>query len=253
MVLFQPYLRKAGAYTLPSFLGHRFRSRPLRMMASLAQLPPTALLLAAEMKVAALIAALFLPITYPLAVAAVGLIIAAIAIAGGMRAVTWSGSAEFIVAALGFAAPLIIASILLTNLPAPQLTYGESFAPLQKSEITAGLIPSQPQQLTTALPGATPRGKHQAFPAALRRDHQVRLPLAVPLSCARHRGAAEPAPAQRRHELDRRSAPGGRLGRAVRGAVRGDHPGARRLRPLAHVPGHRAISGRRSADLAWRA
>jgi cation/acetate symporter len=163
MVLFQPYLRKAGAYTLPSFLGHRFRSLPLRMMASLAQLPPTALLLAAEMKVAALIAALFLPITYPLAVAAAGLIIAAIAIAGGMRAVTWSGSAEFIVAALGFAAPLIIASILLTNLPAPQLTYGESFAPLQKSEITAGLAPSQPQQLTTALPGATPRASTKPF------------------------------------------------------------------------------------------
>ncbi len=163
MVLFQPYLRKAGAYTLPSFLGHRFRSRPLRMMASLAQLPPTALLLAAEMKVAALIAALFLPITYPVAVAAVGSIIAAIAIAGGMRAVTWSGSAEFIVAALGFAAPLIIASILLTNLPAPQLTYGESFAPLQKSEITAGLVPAQPQQLTTALPGAAPKASTKPF------------------------------------------------------------------------------------------
>ena len=29
-ILFVPYLRKAGAYTLPSFFGHRFRSRLLR-------------------------------------------------------------------------------------------------------------------------------------------------------------------------------------------------------------------------------
>jgi cation/acetate symporter len=162
-VLFAPYLRKAGSYTLPSFLGHRFRSRALRIMASLMQLPPTALLLAAELKLAALVAALFLPVSYAAAVIAAGLVIAAVAIAGGMRALTWSGSAEFIVSVLGLAAPLIVASILLTNLPTPQLTYGEAFAPLQKYEITAGLTPSQPEQLTTALPGAAPRASEKPF------------------------------------------------------------------------------------------
>jgi cation/acetate symporter len=162
-VLFAPYLRKAGAYTVPAFLGHRFRSRPLRIMASLLQLPPMVLLLAAEMKVAALVATHFLPITYPLAVAAVGTIIAGIAIAGGMRALTWCGSAEFVVSALGLAVPLIVVSIMLTNLPAPQLTYGETFAPLQKSEITAGLTPAQPEELATALPAAAPRANTKPF------------------------------------------------------------------------------------------
>lgn len=38
-LLFVPYLRKAGAYTLPAFLGQRFRSRHLRAFASLLQLP----------------------------------------------------------------------------------------------------------------------------------------------------------------------------------------------------------------------
>jgi cation/acetate symporter len=162
-VLFTPYLRKAGSYTVPAFLGHRFRSRTLRVMGCVLALPPAALLLAAEMKVAALAASLFLPISYPLAVGAVGLIIGTIAIAGGMRALTWSGSAQFIVGAVGFAVPLIIVSVLLTNLPAPQLTYGETFLPLQKSEITAGLSPSQPEQLTTALPAAPPRASSKPF------------------------------------------------------------------------------------------
>jgi cation/acetate symporter len=150
-LLFVPYLRKAGAYTLPAFLGQRFRSRSVRVVASLLQLPPAALLLAAEIKIAALMAALFLTISYQLAIAAVAIIIAFITIVGGMRSLTWSATAQFIVGAIGLAIPLIIVSVLMTNLPTPQLTYGEMFAPLTRSETIAGISPSAPQ-LTAALP-----------------------------------------------------------------------------------------------------
>jgi len=151
-LLFVPYLRKAGAYTLPAFLGQRFRSRSVRVVASLLQLPPAALLLAAEIKIAALMAALFLTISYQLAMAAVGIIITFLTIVGGMRSLTWSATAQFIVGAIGLAIPLIIVSVLMTNLPTPQLTYGEMFAPLTRSETVAGISPSAPQQLTAALP-----------------------------------------------------------------------------------------------------
>ena len=155
-VLFTPYLRKAGSYTLPSFLGHRFRSRSVRMAASVAQLPPTALLLAAEIKIAALIASLFLPVSFSFGVVLLAALIAAIAILGGMRSVTWGGSAEFIVGAVGLVVVVTTVSVLLTNLPAPQLTYGETFTALQNAEITAGLTPVQPGELAAALPGAAP-------------------------------------------------------------------------------------------------
>ncbi len=155
-VLFVPYLRKAGSYTLPSFLGHRFRSRSLRLTASVMQLPPTALLLAAEIKIAALIAALFLPLSFSLGVVMIAALIAAIAILGGMRSVTWTGSAQFLVGAVGLVVVVTTVSILLTNVPAPQLTYGETFSALHNAEITAGLTPVQPDELATALPGAAP-------------------------------------------------------------------------------------------------
>ena len=74
-ILFVPYLRKAGAYTLPSFFGHRFRSRLLRAAASIAQLPPLTLLLAAEIKIAALLASLFLPLSFAAAVILVAALI----------------------------------------------------------------------------------------------------------------------------------------------------------------------------------
>jgi cation/acetate symporter len=162
-LLFVPYLRKAGGYTLPAFLGQRFRSRTLRAMASVLQLPPAALLLAAEIKIAALIGVMFLPVSYQLAVAAVALMITCVTIVGGMRSLTWTASAQFIVSAVGFAVPLIIVSVLYTNLPAPQLTYGEMFEPLKRSEIVAGISPSAPGQLATALPSAQPKPSAKPF------------------------------------------------------------------------------------------
>ncbi|MGV1015269.1 MAG: cation acetate symporter, partial [Methyloceanibacter sp.] len=146
--------RKAGAYTLPSFLGQRFRSRNLRIAASVMQLPPTALLLAAEIKIAAFIASLFLPLSFSVAVFLVAMFVAAIGMLGGMRALTWTGSAQFIVGAVGLAVPLITVSILLTNLPTPQFTYGGVIPSLQSAEITAGLSPVPPEASTAGLPQA---------------------------------------------------------------------------------------------------
>src|SRR3990170_907602 len=155
-VLFVPYLRKAGSYTLPSFLGHRFRSRGFRVAASVMQLPPTALLLVAEIKIAVLTVSLVLPVSFSLGVIMIAALIAAFAILGGMRSLTWTGSAQFLVGAVGLAIVVTTVSILLTNVPAPQLTYGETFSALQNAEITTGVTPVQPGQLATVLPGAAP-------------------------------------------------------------------------------------------------
>ncbi|HKQ55373.1 MAG TPA: hypothetical protein VJT12_05705, partial [Methyloceanibacter sp.] len=162
-ILFAPYLRKAGSYTLPSFFGHRFRSRLLRAAASIAQLPPLTLLLAAEIKIAALLASLFLPLSFGAAVILVAALIAAIAILGGMRSITWAGSAEFLVGAVGLAAVVTVVSILLTNLPAPQLTYGELLAELQHAETEAGARPLSPDATAAALPGVQPRPAVKPF------------------------------------------------------------------------------------------
>lgn len=162
-LLFVPYLRKAGAYTVPAFLGQRFRSRALRIAASLMQLPTTALLLAAEIKIAAFIGVLFLPVSYQFAVAGIAAIIACITLVGGMRSLTWSSSAAFIVAAIGLAVPLVVVSVLFTNLPTPQFTYGEMFAPLQRSEIMAGISPVSPDALTIQFPAEEPRPSAKPF------------------------------------------------------------------------------------------
>jgi cation/acetate symporter len=154
-VLFVPYLRRAGSYTLPAFIGQRFRSREARIAACGLQVVPTALLLAAEIKIAAAVASIFLPLPFWLAVLLVTFFVAAVGILGGMRSLTWSGSAEFIVGAVGLAVTLIVVSVTLTNLPAPQLTYGEMFGSLQSAETAAGMSPVTPNAITS-LPQAAP-------------------------------------------------------------------------------------------------
>jgi cation/acetate symporter len=161
-VLFVPYLRRAGAYTLPAFLGQRFRSHEIRLAASALQVVPTALLLAAEINIAATVAAIFLPASYWVAVLLIAVLVAATGILGGMRALTWSGSAQFIAGAIGLAVPLIVVSVLLTNLPAPQFTYGEMFGSLQSAETAAGMSPVEPGDIG-ALPAPEPMAAVKPF------------------------------------------------------------------------------------------
>ncbi|MEG6508582.1 hypothetical protein V6C03_06325 [Methyloligella sp. 2.7D] len=162
-VLFSGYLRKSGAYTVPSFLGHRFQSTTVRLTAACLLLVPVILLLAAEMKIVGVIAALFLPIPYWICVLVAGAVIAAIVILGGLRALTWTGNAQFVIGAVAFAVPLVIVSVLLTVLPTPQLTYGERFDPLTRAEINAGIMSKVPSGISDALPGDAPQASDKPF------------------------------------------------------------------------------------------
>lgn len=154
-VLFVPCLRRVGAYTLPGYFGLRFRSPMTRMVVSVLQIAPTFLLLAAEAAIAAMVISIFLPAAYWVSVLIVILFIGATGILGGMRSLTWSGSAQFISGGLGLAIPLTIIAVVLTNLPAPQFTYGGLFEQLKNAEVTAGVATGSPG-IASGLPGQEP-------------------------------------------------------------------------------------------------
>jgi len=58
--------------------------------------------------------------------------------------------------------PLIVVSVLLTNLPAPQFTYGEMFGSLQSAETAAGMSPVEPGDIG-ALPAPEPMAAVKPF------------------------------------------------------------------------------------------
>ncbi len=161
-VLFVPYLRRAGAYTLPAFFEIRFGSPLTRMVASVLQTAPTFLLLAAEVTIAAMVLSIFLPAAYWLSVLIVILFIAATGILGGMRSLTWTGSAQFITGSIGLAIPLTVVAVVLTNLPAPQFTYGALLSSLESAEVAAGIAANDPSGLA-GLPGHEPAAATMPF------------------------------------------------------------------------------------------
>lgn len=152
-ILFVPYLRKYGAYTLASFLGERFDSKIIRMTAGLFLLVPSLMLLSAEIRIAAEVISQFTSANFKTLIFVSAAIVVLSNILGGMRSLTWTTSAQLLVLFLGLLTPLTILSVTHTTLPIPQLTYGSLFADISQTEVVGGITDAQPVALDQALPG----------------------------------------------------------------------------------------------------
>ena len=151
-ILFAPYIRKFGSYTLPGFLGERHDSTAVRMVAVVLAIIPAVPVLAAELKMAALVAAQFTSMNYDTLVLVGAFSVLTSVILGGMRGLTWTQSAQYIVVLFGFLTPLFILAVMHTNLPLPQLTYGSLLADIARAESTGGIVPTTPTSIAQALP-----------------------------------------------------------------------------------------------------
>ena len=153
-ILLAPFIRKFGAYTIPSYLGARFDSRELRWIAGIVISVPLALMLLAELKMAVL-AGRFLtgvPSFYLHPIIA-GLLFVSL-VAGGTRSMTWVGVAQGIAAVLAILVPVGIVALMWTNLPLPQLSYGPLMRVMARNESLQGLPIILAQGLAFDLPGS---------------------------------------------------------------------------------------------------
>jgi cation/acetate symporter len=177
-VLFVPHLRKAGASTLPGFLYLRLGSTRARVVAVLLMIVPAAMVLVAEVALGSKILGYLMPLPRMLGVGMApaafyaalvcGCLFLTVAL-GGMRSATWTQVAQFVVV-MSILAPLVSVSVMRTNLPLPQLTYGAELEELKTLEAVRGLVAvSQPSTLSEALPRPTPtaitRPSEHAFSA----------------------------------------------------------------------------------------
>jgi cation/acetate symporter len=131
-VLVAPYLRKFGCYTVPDFLGARFGGHAARFLGILVLLACSFTYVTAQIYATGIIASRFLGIQFEIAVF-VGLVgILLCSMLGGMRAVTWTQVAQYIVLIVAYLIPVIILSTQRYGVPIPQLMYGQAL-----QEITA--------------------------------------------------------------------------------------------------------------------
>ncbi len=152
-VMLAPFFRKFGAFTVPSYLGRRFESKTVRLLSAALLTVPALLMLAAELRMGAYAAGWLSG--QPASLMIVLLVAAFIAMVGlgGVRSLTWSGSAAAIAAVLALLVPVTIVAVMVTNFPLPQLTNGPLLRALMHSEAAQGLPIVDAPALAFGLPG----------------------------------------------------------------------------------------------------
>ncbi len=151
-VLLAPFFRKFGTFTVPSYLGRRFESKTVRLLSACLLAPPALLMIAAELRMGAFAAGWLAGESQALMIILlVGAFITTVVL-GGMRSLTWSGSAGSIAAVLALLVPVTIVAVMVTNFPLPQLTNGPLLRALMHSEAAQGLPVVDASSLTFALP-----------------------------------------------------------------------------------------------------
>jgi cation/acetate symporter len=138
-VLLAPFLRKSGDCTVPSYLFRRFESPTLRIVAAAVLAVPLLLLLAAEARFAAYVSGWLTGQPEAVMAAVTVASVAAMVLAGGMRSHTWSGSAKAIAALVALAVPVTIVGLMISNLPLPQITHGNTLRVVTRMEDARGL------------------------------------------------------------------------------------------------------------------
>jgi cation/acetate symporter len=123
-ILVGPYLRKFGAYTVPDFLAFRYGGNFARFLGVVVLVCCSFTYVTAQIFGTGIIASRFLGMPFEIAVF-VGLSgILLCSMLGGMRAVTWTQIAQYIVLIVAYLVPIIILSTKKYGVPIPEFTYG---------------------------------------------------------------------------------------------------------------------------------
>jgi cation/acetate symporter len=141
-ILLAPYLRKFGQYTVPDFLGARYGGNVARFIGILVLLAASFTYVVAQVNGVGLIASRYLQLDFQVAcfVGLLGILVCSML--GGMRAVTWTQVAQYIILIVAYLMPVVILSAQVTGVPIPELMYGQVLQKIQALEPTLGVVKS---------------------------------------------------------------------------------------------------------------
>ena len=123
-LLLAPYLRKFGQYTIPDFLGARYEGNLVRIMAAAAAIMCSFTYLVAQIFGVGLIITQLTGVPFQLGMflGLGGVLVCSFL--GGMKAVTWTQVAQYIILIFAYLLPVVWLSVKHTGVPLPQLVYG---------------------------------------------------------------------------------------------------------------------------------
>lgn len=137
--LMAPYLRKFGCYTVPDFIGTRFGGNLARLVAVIILVVASFTYVTAQINATGTIAARALQIPFEVGVWFGLLGILLCSMLGGMRAVTWTQVAQYIVLIIAYLAPVIWMSNKQGFGIIPHFSYGDAVVRVAELEALVGV------------------------------------------------------------------------------------------------------------------
>jgi cation/acetate symporter len=119
-----PYLRKFGQFTIPDFLGARYEGNLPRLIGVFAAILCSFTYVVAQIYGVGLITARLTGLAFEVGIFAGLLGILVCSFLGGMRAVTWTQVAQYVILIIAYLLPVIWLSVKHTGIPVPQAVYG---------------------------------------------------------------------------------------------------------------------------------
>ena len=139
-----PYMRKFGQFTIPDFLGERYGGNLPRFIGIVAAILCSFTYVVAQIYGVGLITARMVNVAFEVGIflGLGGILVCSFL--GGMRAVTWTQVAQYIILIVAYMIPVVWLSIKQTSVPVPQAIYGYQ---LEKVTAKEKLLTSDPKEI----------------------------------------------------------------------------------------------------------
>jgi len=157
-MLLAPYLRKFGKFTVPQFIGDRFYSKTASTVAVVCLLTASLTYIIGQMTGVGVAFSRFLGVSSETGIYIGQAIVFLYAVFGGMKGITYTQVAQYIVLIAAYLVPAFFISLQLTGNPLPQLGLGSTMAGTDVSLLAKlDLIVKDLgfDQYTTSIPGST--------------------------------------------------------------------------------------------------
>jgi cation/acetate symporter len=133
-MLLAPYLRKFGKFTVPDFIGDRFYGAGPRLVAVLCLIVASVTYVVGQMTGAGVAFSRFLEVDNNTGLMIAAVVVFLYAVMGGMKGITYTQVAQYVVLIVAYTIPAVFISLQLTGNPVPPLglfsTHTESGVPL---------------------------------------------------------------------------------------------------------------------------
>jgi len=127
-MLLAPYMRKHGKFTVPEFIYDRYYSKTARVVAVACLIIASLTYIIGQMKGVGVAFSRFLEIEYAMGLYIGMFVVWVYAVLGGMKGITYTQIAQYVVLIFAYTIPAVFISLQLTGNPIPQLGLGSTLA-----------------------------------------------------------------------------------------------------------------------------